>query len=172
MERWPAAERLSTFHARHCSQQSRLHLNQTSFNRRRNNIFKRAKMKSLYCIYFLASRNESYFITWIVNDRRISVIIVSAFVICWAPYYFMMITFIFLNPNDKVYLNTLLSLYGLFTDIISLSFLYIISLAKIYNRPSSSSAWATRWWIPSSTALSTCGDQPVTGIANSQDPFH
>ena len=47
---------------------------------RRQSIFRRAKTKSL----------------------RISFIIVLAFVICWAPYYFMMITFIFLNPDDKV----------------------------------------------------------------------
>lgn len=46
----------------------------------RQDIFQRAKMKSL----------------------RISVIIVTAFVICWAPYYFMMITFIFLKPDEKV----------------------------------------------------------------------
>ena len=47
---------------------------------RRQTIFRRAKAKSL----------------------RISFIIVLAFVICWTPYYFMMITFIFLNPDDKV----------------------------------------------------------------------
>ncbi|XP_046458101.1 gonadotropin-releasing hormone receptor-like isoform X1 [Daphnia pulex] len=82
MERWPAESTVSHFRTR--DQQHRQHSPQryqhTSFNRRRNNIFKRAKMKSL----------------------RISIIIVTAFVICWAPYYFMMITFIFLNPDDKL----------------------------------------------------------------------
>ncbi|XP_046647007.1 gonadotropin-releasing hormone receptor-like [Daphnia pulicaria] len=83
MERWPA-ESAAVSHFRTRDQQHRQHSPQrhqhTSFNRRRNNIFKRAKMKSL----------------------RISIIIVTAFVICWAPYYFMMITFIFLNPDDKL----------------------------------------------------------------------
>ena len=33
---------------------------------------------------------------------RISIVIVSAFVICWAPYHFMIITFIFLKPDMQV----------------------------------------------------------------------
>ena len=57
---------------------SKLHTKDSMYQRRL--IFKRAKMKLL----------------------RISIVIVSAFVICWAPYYFMMITFIFLNPDDQV----------------------------------------------------------------------
>lgn len=47
-------------------------------NRRR--IIHRAKMKSL----------------------RISVVIVVAFIVCWAPYYIMMIIFMFLNPDEHV----------------------------------------------------------------------
>lgn len=47
----------------------------------RRNIFQRAKVKSL----------------------KISILIVSAFVVCWAPYYFMMITFIFLKPDQQVW---------------------------------------------------------------------
>lgn len=46
----------------------------------RSNIFQKAKTRSL----------------------RISIIIVTAFVICWAPYYFMMMTFIFLQPDQQV----------------------------------------------------------------------
>jgi hypothetical protein len=61
-------------------------------NRRR--IIHRAKMKSL----------------------RISVVIVVAFIVCWTPYYIMMIIFMFLNPDEHVsnftltYTNFLLSL--------------------------------------------------------------
>ncbi|PSN37747.1 hypothetical protein C0J52_22722 [Blattella germanica] len=47
-------------------------------NRRR--IIHRAKMKSL----------------------RISVVIVMAFIICWTPYYIMMIIFMFLNPDEHL----------------------------------------------------------------------
>ncbi|XP_021931106.1 gonadotropin-releasing hormone receptor isoform X3 [Zootermopsis nevadensis] len=47
-------------------------------NRRR--IIHRAKMKSL----------------------RISVVIVVAFIVCWAPYYIMMIIFMFLNPDEHL----------------------------------------------------------------------
>jgi hypothetical protein len=47
-------------------------------NRRR--IIHRAKMKSL----------------------RISVVIVVAFIVCWTPYYIMMIIFMFLNPDEHV----------------------------------------------------------------------
>ena len=47
-------------------------------NRRR--IIHRAKMKSM----------------------RISVVIVMAFIICWTPYYIMMIIFMFLNPDEHV----------------------------------------------------------------------
>nr|CAH0110801.1 unnamed protein product [Daphnia galeata] len=81
MERWPTESSVSHFRIRdQHRQQHSPQQHHSSFNRRRNNIFKRAKMKSL----------------------RISIIIVTAFVICWAPYYFMMITFIFLNPDDKL----------------------------------------------------------------------
>ncbi|XP_045028301.1 gonadotropin-releasing hormone receptor isoform X2 [Daphnia magna] len=80
MERWPAESLVSNLRARDQHRQHSPQRHQTIFNRRRNTIFKRAKMKSL----------------------RISIIIVTAFVICWAPYYFMMITFIFLNPDDKL----------------------------------------------------------------------
>jgi hypothetical protein len=47
-------------------------------NRRR--IIHRAKMKSL----------------------QISVVIVVAFIVCWTPYYIMMIIFMFLNPDEHV----------------------------------------------------------------------
>lgn len=47
-------------------------------NRRR--IIHRAKMKSL----------------------RISVVIVVAFIVCWTPYYIMMIIFMFLNPDEHL----------------------------------------------------------------------
>jgi hypothetical protein len=47
-------------------------------NRRR--IIHRAKMKSV----------------------RISVVIVAAFIVCWTPYYVMMIIFMFLNPDEHV----------------------------------------------------------------------
>jgi gonadotropin-releasing hormone receptor len=47
-------------------------------NRRR--IIHRAKMKSV----------------------RISVVIVVAFIVCWTPYYIMMIMFMFLNPDEHV----------------------------------------------------------------------
>lgn len=47
-------------------------------NRRR--IIHRAKMKSV----------------------RISVVIVVAFIVCWTPYYSMMIIFMFLNPDEHV----------------------------------------------------------------------
>ena len=47
-------------------------------NRRR--IIHRAKMKSV----------------------RISVVIVVAFIVCWTPYYIMMIIFMFLNPDEHV----------------------------------------------------------------------
>ena len=47
-------------------------------NRRR--LIHRAKMKSV----------------------RISVVIVAAFIVCWTPYYIMMIIFMFLNPDEHV----------------------------------------------------------------------
>ena len=53
---------------------------QSTMMTQRRIIFKKAKKKSL----------------------RISVILVMAFVICWTPYYFMMITFIFDPLNEKV----------------------------------------------------------------------
>jgi gonadotropin-releasing hormone receptor len=47
-------------------------------NRRR--IIHRAKMKSV----------------------RISVVIVVAFIVCWTPYYIMMVMFMFLDPDEHV----------------------------------------------------------------------
>lgn len=49
----------------------------------RQKIIHRAKMKSL----------------------RISVAIVAAFIICWTPYYAVMIIFMFMNPDKKVKQN-------------------------------------------------------------------
>jgi len=46
----------------------------------RRKLIRRAKMKSL----------------------RISVAIVAAFIICWTPYYVMMITYLFFVPNKEV----------------------------------------------------------------------
>lgn len=37
-----------------------------------------------------------------IKSLRISVAIVAAFIICWSPYYVMMLTFMFLNPNRKL----------------------------------------------------------------------
>ena len=49
MERWPAESSVSHFRIRdQHRQQHSPQQHHTSFNRRRNNIFKRAKMKSLY----------------------------------------------------------------------------------------------------------------------------
>lgn len=36
------------------------------------------------------------------KSMRISVVIVVAFIICWTPYYFMMIVFMFWEPGEKV----------------------------------------------------------------------
>ena len=114
MERWPAESSVSHFRIRdQHRQQHSPQQHHTSFNRRRNNIFKRAKMKSLYddkstfLRRYISTACNSCNIHVIrlsayCRRRRISIIIVTAFVICWAPYYFMMITFIFLNPDDKV----------------------------------------------------------------------
>ena len=105
MERWPA-ESMISLRSRETNHHHHQHPSMsTRSNRCRNNIFKRAKMKSLYFSYlhFRAFEIQNRF--WLMPvsfDRRISIIIVTAFVICWAPYYFMMITFIFLNPDEKV----------------------------------------------------------------------
>ena len=56
--------------------------------------------------------------------RRISIIIVTAFVVCWAPYYFMMITFIFLKPDETVNLNA---------RFINLSSFFSITHAILYK---------------------------------------
>lgn len=37
-----------------------------------------------------------------MKSLRISVVIVFAFIICWTPYYVMMIIFMFLNPDKRV----------------------------------------------------------------------
>lgn len=37
-----------------------------------------------------------------MKSLRISVVIVAAFIICWTPYYVMMIIFMFLNPDKRV----------------------------------------------------------------------
>lgn len=37
-----------------------------------------------------------------IRSLKISVVIVVAFVVCWTPYYIMMITFIYLKPDPKV----------------------------------------------------------------------
>lgn len=50
-----------------------------SQSRKRQQLINRAKVKSL----------------------RISVAIVAAFIICWSPYYVMMIIFMFLHPDRK-----------------------------------------------------------------------
>lgn len=49
----------------------------------RQKLIHRAKMKSL----------------------RISVAIVAAFIICWTPYYILMLIFMFWNPDDEVIKN-------------------------------------------------------------------
>lgn len=36
-----------------------------------------------------------------VKSLRISVAIVLAFIVCWSPYYLMMLTFMFHNPDQK-----------------------------------------------------------------------
>jgi hypothetical protein len=121
MERWPTESSVSHFRIRdQHRQQHSPQQHHSSFNRRRNNIFKRAKMKSLYddkstiftslyleCWIFMYNTLLSAYCL----RRRISIIIVTAFVICWAPYYFMMITFIFLNPDDKVKVNFFFSFF-------------------------------------------------------------
>ena len=63
-----------------CRKRRRLRYHFASSPDPRRDIFQKAKMKSL----------------------RISVIIVLAFIICWTPYYFMMITFIFLKPDEQL----------------------------------------------------------------------
>ncbi|KAJ9586747.1 hypothetical protein L9F63_019685, partial [Diploptera punctata] len=35
-----------------------------------------------------------------MKSLRISVVFVMAFIICWTPYYIMMIIFVFLNPDE------------------------------------------------------------------------
>lgn len=47
-----------------------------------------------------------------MKSLRISVVIVCAFIICWTPYYVMMIIFMFLNPDKRVS-NVLCLLYEL-----------------------------------------------------------
>jgi hypothetical protein len=37
-----------------------------------------------------------------MKSLRISVVIVAAFIICWTPYYIMMLIFMFLNPDKRV----------------------------------------------------------------------
>jgi len=37
-----------------------------------------------------------------MKSLRISVVIIIAFLICWTPYYVMMIMFMFLNPDKRV----------------------------------------------------------------------
>lgn len=37
-----------------------------------------------------------------MKSLRISVVIVAAFIICWTPYYVMMVIFMFLNPDKRV----------------------------------------------------------------------
>lgn len=37
-----------------------------------------------------------------MKSLRISVVIVAAFIICWAPYYVMMLIFMFLEPDKRV----------------------------------------------------------------------
>lgn len=36
-----------------------------------------------------------------IKSLRISVVIVSAFIVCWSPYYVMMLTMVFLNPERE-----------------------------------------------------------------------
>ena len=72
-----------TRHNRSNLQQQEPNNTQSNMMTQRRIIFKKAKKKSL----------------------RISIILVTAFIVCWTPYYFMMIAFIFLNPNDKVYIK-------------------------------------------------------------------
>uniref|UniRef100_A0A182TT57 G-protein coupled receptors family 1 profile domain-containing protein n=1 Tax=Anopheles melas TaxID=34690 RepID=A0A182TT57_9DIPT len=36
-----------------------------------------------------------------MKSLRISVVIVVAFVVCWTPYYIMMLIFMFLNPTER-----------------------------------------------------------------------
>lgn len=36
------------------------------------------------------------------KSMRISVVIVITFIICWTPYYFMMIVFMFHEPDEQV----------------------------------------------------------------------
>lgn len=45
------------------------------------------------------------------NSLRISIAIVTAFLICWAPYYITMLTLIFLNPNDEYIANIQLGIF-------------------------------------------------------------
>lgn len=59
------------------------HVHRTDSNRQK--LIHKAKMKSL----------------------RISVVIICAFMICWTPYYVMMIIFIFMNPDKRVRINYL-----------------------------------------------------------------
>lgn len=40
-----------------------------------------------------------------MKSLRISVVIIIAFLICWTPYYVMMIIFLFWNPDKKVKLK-------------------------------------------------------------------
>lgn len=35
-----------------------------------------------------------------IKSLRISVVIVSAFIVCWSPYYVMMMSFVFLHPDS------------------------------------------------------------------------
>lgn len=36
-----------------------------------------------------------------IKSLRISVVIVSAFIVCWSPYYIMMLMFVFLDPDRR-----------------------------------------------------------------------
>lgn len=37
-----------------------------------------------------------------MKSLRISVVIVAAFIICWTPYYAMMLIFMFTNPDERL----------------------------------------------------------------------
>jgi gonadotropin-releasing hormone receptor len=37
-----------------------------------------------------------------MKSFRISVVIVAAFIICWTPYYAMMLIFMFMNPDERL----------------------------------------------------------------------
>jgi hypothetical protein len=37
-----------------------------------------------------------------MKSLRISVVIVAAFIICWTPYYAMMLIFMFMNPDERL----------------------------------------------------------------------